>query len=150
MAAKSEAVKSQVKVFRKDSWPKKLFLIPGLLLIFVGLSRYFLTVNHVINDDLVTCGGVSQKLSRAYPLVRQEINQSCYSMVLIAPSAKSMVAVTPKKTADVCFWRKNRCVAWMHIKDRGIVEMTNEEIPRDYSAILLKGDPGEAVISLYR
>ena len=99
---------------------------------------------------LPICDGRPQVISRDSPQINPDINQKCLLMVLVSHSAKSRISVTAKNSVDICFWKKNRCAAWMHIKDNKFIEMTEKEIPHDYTAILLSGGPGKAEIFLYR
>lgn len=107
------------------------------------------------DNNLITCGGVAPELSPSSPLVKISINQNCYSVVMIAPSANSRIDIIPKKSADVCFWNGKRCVARMNIGYRKApTVLTRKDIPKknypEYSSILIKGDPGDTEVRLSR
>ena len=158
MANKKEegkAVSAPVS-YAGDSIQRNLFWI-GLLLIPLGLMKNCSANRNTANEQLVTCEGVPPELSPASPLLTVRlngINHSCYSMVFVAPSANSAVRIIANGTVDVCFWKDNRCVAWAHQKNNSLVEVTRSDIPKknypEYSAILIKGDSGDAVIRLSR
>lgn len=134
----------------------KLFFSMVAVVAVIGVYNYFSRkgknrVNFVI-PDVVMCKGLKKPaLSQVSGPVKQILRSECFSAVLIAPSTpKAKIAWNAPGAVDVCFWKMNRCVAWMHIGDGQIQEKSRKDIPSDYTAILLRGDPGEADIHLLR
>lgn len=104
------------------------------------------------DSKIVMCKGLAKPiLSQNSDSVRQVVRKECFSAVLVSPSTpKAKITGNFPGKADVCFWRMNQCVAWMHIKNGQIQEKSRREIPNDYTAILLRGDPGEVEVNLLR
>lgn len=154
MASKEDGKSAVAVSYAGDSIQRRIFWI-GLILIFSGLMKGCFSSGKSPDSGMVMCGGSAPELSPASPLVRVNISQSCYSVVMIAPSANSRVDIIPKKSADVCFWNGTQCVAWLHIRYRKPpVALTRKDIPKknypEYSSILIKGDPGETEVRLSR
>lgn len=137
-----------------DPIQKKLLWI-GLILLGVG---YFSTDQNrssgsgAGDSGLAMCDGLKKPvLTREASPVRQTVLDDCFSVVLIPPSsARHKVAVNSPGMIEFCYWRNNRCIAWLKTKDGQIQEKVRGEIPNDYSAILMRGDPGTAEIHLLR
>ena len=135
-----------------DSIQRKI-LWAGLILLGIG----FISKQWNINSDsgsgssaLVMCGGLKRpELNLNSSPVRQKVRNECFSTVIVAPSApRSKVVWHAPGRVDVCFWKANRCLAWMRIGRNEIQEKTRKEIPPDYTALLFKGDPGDLEVLL--
>ena len=139
-----------------DSIQKKLFRI-GLALVIIGFVFQFWNQHHNQKSnagapDIMLCDGLKKPvLSSESTLVRQTVRNNCFSAVLVSPSSlKAKIAWQAPGAIEVCFWKYNQCVAWMRIKNGQMQEQGRDKIPNDYTAILLRGDPGEAEVRLLR
>ena len=134
---------------------KLSFWLVAIAVLIGGLNYFYGKWNARGNysaSKIEMCKGFGKPiLSENSGSVRQVMRKECFSAVLVSPSTpKAKIAGNVPGKADICFWRMNKCVAWMHIKNGQIQEKSRKEIPNDYTAILLRGDPGEADIHLLR
>ena len=145
---------------------QKFFLWAGLLLVVAG----YVSSHRGKSDSsgsgskasgIVMCGGLPRpELSRNSSPVSQKVSRGCFSGVIVAPSTpKDKIVWHAPGKVDVCFWRVNRCVAWMHIGKNEIQEAVRKgdpegggqvQIPDDYTALFFRGDPGDLEVLLSR
>lgn len=134
----------------------KLFSAMVAVVAIIGAYNYFFGARKISDNfiipDVVMCKGLKKPvLSKNSDSVKQIVRSDCFSTVIVSPSTpKAKIAWNAPGAVDVCFWKLNRCAAWMHINDGQIQEKSRKDIPSDYTAILLRGDPGEADIHLLR
>lgn len=151
MAAKSEVTPEKARVFQNDSWPKKLLLVPGLLLPSIGLVRNYFgnsSVSASPANEPICADAISYHFSITNRLVRANVHKDCLSGLIFSPDISiGKIGIDAPGSVRICLWNNDRCVSWVNTENNNSQEKQKKEIPQ-YSAIRLIGDEGVATFYL--
>ncbi len=151
MAAKSEVMQNQARVFRNDSWSVWILLIPGLILVSVGLLRSYSTTGskNVAQPDInMNLCAETHTVHMSWENQRDTmpIQPNCWSETLYIPHEVTYTIQGTPGGTEVCFWLNERCA---EIRTIGNGQNLDWGVygPRDL-AMRFRGGSGAVLIEL--